>query len=397
MTATHNAGPLYTFGASGAPIGRNPDAGPSGFFQGIGFPDVRNTYHPGATGPGHFRSLFMDAVARIVDCVPTAPSATLISSTALGAVVPAGGSLPIVLQSTDSGTARAVNVPIVPFGRQQTVQNRVSALSIEPAHTKCTTSNGSATVTIPAGSDARLVALSQFVCIPGGAGAGVPLVARVIRKALNSAGAGTITLDTPASAVVTAGPLMLMDFNGAGVVPWAVLGSSAMWDPHGSVARVLSYTSGNASDTGYSVTTVGYDAALNPVSETVALTANATVNGRKAFKYVVSQTLLKTGGGTTAGAITVGVADIFGFPTKVESFNDLVLRYNGTLLTASTGFTAADGTTADVTTTGDVRGLYAVQSATDGSKRLVVTHQIPLRQMVATHADATPLFGVAQA
>lgn len=398
MTATHNAGPMISFGYVPGSGGSNPEAGPSADYQASSILDARYPYQPGSTRIGHVKAFLNYAYACLVDAAPQVLTVNAIISQALGAVVPAGGSLAIALQSTNSGLIRAVNVPLVPYGQQLSVGNRKSVLTIDPAHTKVTTANGSKTVTIPAGSDARLVTPGQYIAIPGGAGTGICLVARVISKNLNADGSGTMLLDTAASAVVTNGPLMLMDLNGVSVVPWVYAGAVAEFDPHAAIARVLTYASSSASDTGYSVTTVGYDHALNPMSETVALTAGGSVNGRKAFKHILSATLNKTGGGTTVGTVQVGTSDTFGFNMKSESWEYVNLFFAGAFVSASTGWVAADGTTANTTTTGDTRGLYTVQAASDGTKRLAIFTSIPMRQALATSwDDPTPLFGVPQA
>jgi hypothetical protein len=85
----------------------------------------------------------------------------------------------------------------------------------------------------------------------------------------------------------------------------------------------------------------------------------------KAFKYISSVTTP----GNTASGLTIGTADIFGLPRRVDAFGYTVLNWNSTVITANTGFTAAVTTTPSATT-GDVRGTYAVQSAADGTKRL---------------------------
>jgi len=120
----------------------------------------------------------------------------------------------------------------------------------------------------------------------------------------------------------------------------------------------------------------------------VKLSINTTVNGKKAFKYIKSCTV--SGAATTIG---VGTTDIFGIPLR----SDALLFYsrlwwNAAEITATTGYVAADTTSPATATTGDVRGTYAVQSASDGSKRLQIALIIP----PANLGTVTGLLGVNQ-
>lgn len=400
MTASHLQGPSVTLGyVPGTTGGSNPEAGPSAEFQGSTVVDVRFPVHPGMTGLGHVKAFTNYNWNCLQDAQPQALSATQVGTIAASSVVPAGGTLFNVpgLASTNNSNARAVNVPLVPFGRGLSAANRVSVMTLDPNHTKVTTSVGSKTVTIPAGSDARLLTKGQYICIPGALTATTCLVARVVNMALNSIGAGTLTLDTAAGAVVTNGPLMLMDMTGASVVPFFYQGAVAPFDPHGTVARALTFTSNNVADTGYSVTVNGYDAFGNAMSENTSITANAAVTGRKAFKHITTVNLVKSGGGTLAGTITIGTSDIFGMSMKMESWEYMNVYWAATYINASTGWTAGDATTATLFT-GDTRGTYAVQSASDGSKRLAVFMTVPARQaLYATWDNYQSLYGVPQA
>jgi hypothetical protein len=89
----------------------------------------------------------------------------------------------------------------------------------------------------------------------------------------------------------------------------------------------------------------------------------------------------------------VNTTDIYGFPLRSDFFGDVAINYNATGITANTGYVAAVTTSPATTTTGDVRGTYAVQSAADGSKRLLI------RQFVTpvNATTVTGLFGVTQA
>ena len=105
MTATHNAGPVGTFGwvpntsgiTSGSGLntatgGSNPDAGPNFDFQGSSVVDPRYPYHPGKTGRGQVVASLNYAYACLSDCVPSVKSTAIVAA-AQTPVVPAGGSI----------------------------------------------------------------------------------------------------------------------------------------------------------------------------------------------------------------------------------------------------------------------------------------------------------------
>jgi hypothetical protein len=155
------------------------------------------------------------------------------------------------------------------------------------------------------------------------------------------------------------------------------------------VGRAVSIT-GSASASGGNFLISGYDIYGAPMSEVIAGPASATtVNGKKAFKYIASVVPQFT----NAQNYSAGTTDIFGFPLRSDFFSDVAINYNSALITANTGFVAAVTTSPATTTTGDVRGTYALQSASDASKRLAVRQFI----LPANMGTSAGLFGVTQA
>lgn len=158
------------------------------------------------------------------------------------------------------------------------------------------------------------------------------------------------------------------------------------WDPTKAISRNIRITSGG-NDTGITFTVTGYDLWGYPMSEAITGANAGIASGAKAFKYIASVTHT----GSVATTVKVGTGDVIGMPLRVDRWAFIRAAYNDTILTASTGFTAAVTTTA-TTTTGDVRGTYALQSASDGTKRLQAFIRLP----VANVATQTGQYGVTQ-
>lgn len=178
-------------------------------------------------------------------------------------------------------------------------------------------------------------------------------------------------LTLPNGKVIPSGCLVL-DGNPA-VFNYGLADSNGLYKNHAwnnstMVGRAVSITDA-ASATGGNVLVSGYDTFGFPMSELIAAAAGAsTTNGKKAFKFIASVVPQFT----DAHNYSVGTLDIFGLPIRADLWDQVLVYWNSALLTANTGFTAAVTTSPATTTTGDVRGTYAVQSASDGTKRLTV-------------------------
>jgi len=213
---------------------------------------------------------------------------------------------------------------------------------------------------------------------------------------VTSSGAGITVLASaltvwPSGNVIPAGSLAI---DGApGIVnfglPSVSNGNTAvgLYDPTKSLARAVRITSGG-SDSGINFTVNGYDVYGYPMTQTLAGAAIGVVTTTKCFKFITSITHT----GTVAGTLSVGTADVFGFPLRVDTINYTEMAWNGSIITANTGFTLADTTSPATASTGDVRGSYAVQSASDGTKRL----QVFVTPSVANVGSVTGLFGQTQ-
>lgn len=136
--------------------------------------------------------------------------------------------------------------------------------------------------------------------------------------------------------------------------------------------RALQIVSGG-NDTGINFTINGYDEYNVPVTQTQA---GANI-GAKNFTKAVLDVVSVTHTGSVATTVTVGTRDVIGLPYRSDLWEHLDLYYNGAIVTASTGWTVADTTDPATAATGDVRGTYALQSAADGVKKLIIFMSLP--------------------
>lgn len=139
------------------------------------------------------------------------------------------------------------------------------------------------------------------------------------------------------------------------------------YDPRTCFGRAVAMT-GNAGSTAQNFTVNGYDYMYNPMTEIIAFAGGAvTTNGKKAFKYIYSVVSTSADAGHL---VSVGTTDIFGFPVRCDDFQNLDMAWNGSWTTSSgTGtFAFADNTNPQTATTGDVRGTWAANTASNGTK-----------------------------
>ncbi len=179
-----------------------------------------------------------------------------------------------------------------------------------------------------------------------------------------------------------------------GLVSFGTTGAIAVMDPTHQIARAISIT-GSASATGGAFLVAGFDMYGQPQTEQIAAGAGAvTTNGRKGWKFIASVTPQFT----DAHDYSIGTADIYEFPVRVLEFPMATVGWANAIVAAATGFTAADTTSPATSTTGSVRGTYAPQSASDGTKvlQMFVTPRVADLAAV-TPGNMTSLFGVTPA
>lgn len=375
MSITANSGPYVAFGQSPYGLDYNPDLGPSLFWGGVARLDPRTnfTYLPGQASA----SLTAGFATSDTLTINYAPYAKGTAAIAAAANVVSGTAMTLV--STNSTTT---GVSVGASCTNQTTGQAVTGLLLLDGYASFTGVVASNVLTVSSLTGTVTIGMTL-------AGTGVATGTLVTAQLTGPAGgAGTYSVTgnaTVASATITG----QMTGTAALLQPFGQTPSIYLWNPQALVARAVSVT-GSASATGGNITIAGYDIYGMPMSEVIAAPASATtVNGKKAFKYIASVTPAFT----DAHNYSIDTTDIIGLPLRSDFFGDVAINYNATGITANTGYVAAVTTSPATTTTGDVRGTYALQSAADGSKRLMIRQFV----LAANMGSIPGLFGVTQA
>ena len=377
MSITAFSGPVISFGQNtiGTTTDYNPDLGPSLFWGGVGRIDPRPNFNyiPGQNfGATTFGFATSDAMT-----LNYAPYTLSTSAIAAAANVVSGTAMTLVSTNSTS-TGVSVSNTCTNYNTGATV----TGLLMVDGFASFTGVIASSILTVSSLTGTITVGMTV-------SGTGVNSGTTIVNQLTGPAGgAGTYTVagdDTASSTTMTA----QATGTAALAQPFGQSNSINLWNPQAIISRAVSVT-GSASSTGGNITINGYDIYGVPMSEVIAAPAGAsTVNGKKAFKYISSVVPAFT----DAHNYSVGTTDIYGFPLRSDNFGDVAINYNAAAITANTGYVAAVTTSPATTTTGDVRGTYALQSAADGSKRLVVRQFITPANM----PSVTGLFGVTQA
>ncbi len=199
----------------------------------------------------------------------------------------------------------------------------------------------------------------------------------------------TAVVGLASKVAIPAGTLVLEMQPGTLATSGSATSSIQWYSAASNLARAVKVVSAG-NDASGAFTVAGYDIYGYAMTEKITGGSGATVAGKKAFKFISSV----TPSGTLSGSnVSVGTTDVIGLPVRSAAFAQTLIFYASALITATTGYLAYSNTAA-TSVTGDVRGTYAVQSATDGSKTLVV-HQMVSPGMITL--GSAGLFGPAQA
>jgi hypothetical protein len=197
----------------------------------------------------------------------------------------------------------------------------------------------------------------------------------------------------------TSGLATAQAVSGAGnLTLTAGTGVTTTVDPTGTTryvldcARCIDAVSSDAGDTTQTITFYGYDIYGNPMSQLITLNGTTRVATLKAFKSIYRAAI----SATCAGNISVGFTDTVGLPVRVtDRVYTVSVNWNNTLARDTGTLTVADTTSPATTATGDVRGTYALSSASDGSKRLVMCIALPALAC-GPNSTTAGAFGVTQ-
>lgn len=396
MAGTALSGPDIVYGnmlAAGVGSAAIPDnnevAGPSVTFQGDCLPDVRYNFNKDNVTPGSIPGFINHPYTLLVDAQPQT-----LSNTAITAAGPVTAATPMTLVTTATKAILA-GTPLVPFGAAATV----SVLTIDPGFQTVNITSGSPTVTIAAGTATNFPIGTWFYF---GASATAGFYARVTANTMLST-TTTITISQNAAATNANCPVLTTNLVNpfmqtanqvpTSVWPYVVGGAVAAFDPTQAVTRAVSIT-GNAGSTAQNFTVRGYDIYGFAMTEVIAFAGGAaTTPGKKAFKYIASVTPASTDAGHN---LSVGTTDVIGMNLRNDKWEYDNFFYNGAFVTVSTGWLAADQAVA-TGTTGDTRGTYALQSASDGTKRVAFFTTIPVYNLInATPTNPAAMFGATQ-
>jgi len=375
MSITANSGPYISFGQSPYGLDYNPDLGPSLFWGGVGRLDPRTnfTYLPGQAS-GSLTAGFATSDTMTINYAPFAKG-----TAAIAAAANVVSGTPMTLVSSNSTTTGvSVNASCI----NQNTGLAVTGLLLIDGLASFTGVVAANVLTVSSLTGSVTVGMT----LSGTGVASGTLVAAQLTGPAGGAGTYSVTGNATVGSTTITGQMTGLP---ALLQPFGQSTSIYVWNPQALVSRTVSVT-GSASATGGNITIAGYDIYGMPMSEVIAAPASATVvAGKKAFKYIASVTPAFT----DAHNYSIDTLDVFGLPLRSDFFGDLAVNYNATGITASTGYLAAVTTSPATTTTGDVRGTYAVQSAADGSKRLMIRQFV----LAANMGSNAGLFGVTQA
>lgn len=211
---------------------------------------------------------------------------------------------------------------------------------------------------------------------------GTPMVLAAASTGITVVGAAG-QLMFPSLRTVPAGSLILDGLPG--IIRFGTSFIQGIYQHTTFLSRAVTIT-GATGGAGGNFLVSGYDVYGFPLTQLLTVGAGAVAaTTAKTFKFISSVTPQFT----DAHAYTVGTADVFGFPLFSALFSSLQLRWNSAVVTSSTGYTSGVTTNPSTNLTGDVRGTYAVQSASDGTKRFTLS----MRPSVSTMA-VNPTFGL---
>ena len=423
MAETIVRGPVAQLGPLlGTPSSPDVFDGPSINYQGECLPDVRWTvFNKDSLNAGRFPGFLDTPFITMTDQIPSAYGTATIAAlqhtaaaTAVNLVTVCPGGATV---STYFSTQCTAIVPLIPYVSGGGFPNQgtpVNVLALDFGFSVGTVTAGSGTVSaIP---DLIPFDVGQWIIIGGAGNAAktLPLVTQI--QSINVA-ASTIVVSPVSSASLTAAPIGSANFYGSVTAnqvanaanPYVGVGLVAAFNPTESLARGVSITASSGSAPNITWVITGYDVYGQVMHETIACVPGTAVTtyGKKAFKYILSAVPATT---DSTYNWSVGTSDVFGLHIRSDKWEYTNTCWNGSFLSASTGWLAANRTNPAVYTSGagDVRGTYqmsaigggtnATTTSSNGTARLITFTSVPLAALTqATPLTTISMFGSTQA
>jgi hypothetical protein len=387
------SGPTIASGNTNPVQNAEPDQGPSLTFQGAGLTDPRYVANIGGAPGTKIYGLYANSYLVSTDALPVTLATNKIAAAQATTL-----NVPMTLASAQTAGVAPL-IPVLPFGSPPIAASLVNTVALDFGFTVGNTASNK-TLTIPAGAW-RFFYSGQRICIAGANGASAAPLFTTVAAAVVP-GTTTITLADAATATSSNCAIGSAHPTLNAVWPFVQAGQSiTLFDPTQGICRAVSVV-GIAGSTAGNYTVRGYDVWGVPMTEVLAFAGGATtVSGKKAFKHIVSVTPSVS----SANSIAVGTLDVIGINFRADFWEYMDIFMAGSFVTASTGWTVADVST-PTGTTGDVRGTYALQTASnfDGtvanwptSRRLAMFSSLPIFNSInATNLNFASLFGNTQ-
>ena len=426
MADTNFRGPVSAMGSLEINAGTTASVelldGPSGFYQGAAFADIRGyPFQKDGTAPGR-QAGFLGYQLITVDGIPQATAtnvivaaASYVTATANLTIIAAG-----VSNSTQPSQNIAVQVPILPMGTS-VITTAPMALDFGFSSGTCTANSSAVAVT-----DNTKFQVGQWICIgnAGNAAGTASLLAQVLSIATaNFTGINV----SPSPAVTINAPIGQADLFGSSLYPPSTqfgpnspvpvrvapdlqAGLYKIHNPAEMLARNVSITVQAIASSAQSWTALvtGWDAWKQYMTEVIPVSVTSTSPtfsgyGKKAFKFINSINVTMQ----TTSTVSVGIGDTFGFPIRADYPSQAVVYAGSTTVVSAVGFTAAVSTSGSpaTNTTGDVRGTIQLSGAgaataitsaatTLGTTRLTIIQNIsPWNMIAGTPLNTVPIFG----
>ena len=421
MADSNFRGPINSMGSlevNAATANIEPLDGPSMFYQGVAYPDIRSApFQKDGFRAGQQPAFASGSNNLLIDQIPQART-----TTALG-VAQAVTSMALVtaqVAGVASSAFVAVGVPIIPVG---TTVATVANLALDFGFATGTTTTNSTTIAVV---DNRVFFPGQWIVV-GGAGNSTASRSQIVQVAVVATANLTTINVTPAIVTGLVNiPIGQANLYGDGALAAGTqfgpatasanahsfagalqAGLARIYNPREMLTRTIQINLNSAATMSALVT--GWDLWGVPMTEIITLTAATTSVGKKAFKYVQSVLL-----SSVANTASVGLGDNVGFPLRADYWDQTGMTWSNTAATNANGFLGAV-TTAATSSTGDIRGTIALSTAiltssnngviataisataSNGTSRLTVVLDLTPTQVVfATPLNPVPAFGVAQ-